>query len=188
MNDQTFVRVGKVKDAHGIKGELFLLLFAGEAAWLKKLIQIRLVTEDSSQLRLLTPRSVRLHKNGLIAATAEILDRNEAESLKGWLFEIPSEFLVSMPGESIYLREIEGFQVITQAQGEVGTIVGFSSNGAQDLLIVKTADGEFEVPFVSAFVQKTDYDGRRIFLDLPPGLLGEKDGESTKEPAEKADE
>ena len=38
MDNQTpaqtdeFVRVGKVKDAHGIKGELFIILFAGEAA------------------------------------------------------------------------------------------------------------------------------------------------------------
>ena len=178
MSKEQFVRVGRVKDAHGIKGELFVVLFAGEAAWLEKLTQIRLVNEaPEPQLRVLAPKSIRLHKNGLIAKTEEIRDRNEAESLIGWYFEVPSELLVSEVGESIYLREIQGFRVITQAKGEVGTIAGFGTNGAQDLLLVKTAWGEFEIPFVEAYVQKIDYPASTVYMDLPEGLLGELEDE-----------
>lgn len=171
-----FVQVGRVKDAHGVKGELFITLFAGEAAWLEKLKEIRLINPNAdNSLCVLSAKSVRLHKNGLIAKSEELKNRNEAEALKGWLFEIPKEFLRSEPGEAIFLQEIHGFRVITQAQGEVGTITGFGSNGIQDLLNVATKHGEYEVPFVEAFVQKIDYKAREIHMDLPEGLLGELD-------------
>src|SRR5687767_12925338 len=67
-----FVRVGKVKDAHGIKGELFIVLFAGEAAWLNKLKSLRLIVpEDALAQADSSPKefkikSARAHKNGLI--------------------------------------------------------------------------------------------------------------------------
>jgi 16S rRNA processing protein RimM len=172
--------VGKVKDAHGIRGELFIVLFAGETAWLKQLVkteELRLVLEsagpDASAPRILILKSARPHKNGLIVKTDSLKDRNEAEALKGWLLEIPSSFMVSKPGEAMYLREILGFQVSTESQGLIGPIVKFSSNVAQDLLVVQTAKGEFEIPFVDAFVKKLDHKNKTLHMDLPYGLLGE---------------
>ena len=178
-SNEPFVRVGRVKDAHGIKGEIFITLFAGEAAWLGKLKEIRLVRE-AGETRVLNSKSVRFHKNGLIAKTEEIRDRNEAEAMVGWFLEIPSEFLVSEKGETIYLREIQGFRVFTKQKGEVGTVENFASNGAQDLLVIKTNWGEFEVPFVEAFVERMDFEAREIHLDLPEGLLGELDGDEVQ--------
>ncbi len=168
-----YVRVGRVKDAHGVKGEIFITLFAGEAAWLDKLREVYLVNEAAGSNKVLSIKSVRLHKNGLIVKTREIHDRNEAETLKGWFFEIPASFLVSEKGESIYLREIQGFRVLVKGRGEVGTIEAFSSNNVQDLLVVKTGWGDFEIPFVEAFVEKMDFNARELHLDLPVGLLGE---------------
>lgn len=171
--ESPYVRVGRVKDAHGIKGEIFITLFAGEAAWLGRLQEIRLVHETEGA-KLYSVKSVRLHKKGLIAKTNEIADRNEAETLIGWYLEIPSEFLVSEKGEAIYLREIQGFKVFTKAKGEVGTVENFASNGAQDLLVVRTNWGEFEIPFVEPFVESIEFDKRELHLDLPEGLLGEE--------------
>lgn len=177
MSEQQFVRVGKVKDAHGIKGELFIVLFAGEAAWLGDLKEIRLVNETGEDVKSFPVKSVRLHKNGLIAKSGDIRTRNEAEALIGRLFEIPGEMLVSKPGETVFLREVHGFKVFTRQKGEVGTVTGFSSNGAQDLLVITTNWGEFEVPFVEAYVEEIDYDAHIMRLDLPEGLLGELEGD-----------
>lgn len=191
MTDQKFVKVGKVKDAHGIKGELFVVLFAGEAEWLPKLKTIHILPNDEApmdQAKKFEIKSARVHKNGLIAKTIEIKDRNEAETLKGWTFVIPENFLVSEKGESIFLREIEGFKVVTKAQGEIGPIVGFSTNTVQDLLVVKTATGTYEIPFVEAYVEKIDYEKKTVSLDLPLGLLGELENEPTEPEQETDDE
>lgn len=175
-NAETYVRVGKVKDAHGIKGELFVVLFAGEAAWIDDLDTLRLVPESGgAEPKIFTIKSARLHKNGLIAKTEELKDRNAAEALKGLLLEVPEEFLVSESGESIFLREVLGFRVVEKVAGDVGFVRAFSSNGFQDLLVVETKTGDYEVPFVEAFVERIDYEARTMHLDLPVGLLGEND-------------
>lgn len=175
-----FVTVGRVKDGHGLKGELFVTLFAGEAGWLPKLKTLRLTPPQgqAGEAREFAVSSARVHKNGLIVFSPDIRGRNEAESWKGWMLEIPHEFLVSEKGEQIYLIEIENYKVVVSGKGEVGRISGFSSNGVQDLLLVDTVKGEFEVPFVEAFVDDIDYANETVFLTLPEGLLGETDEET----------
>ena len=167
-----FVSVGRVKDAHGLKGELFITLKAGEASWLKKLKELRLLGPNGD-LQTFAIKSARAHKNGIIVLSPGITDRNQAEALKGFSLEIPSDFLVSRKGEQIYLIEIQNFKLSVLGRGEVGTITGFSSNGAQDLLVVETSSGEFEVPFVDAFVKGIDYEAQIVEMELPEGLLGE---------------
>lgn len=170
----SFVTVGRVKDAHGLKGELFIVLYSGEAAWLDKLKTLRL-RSPGGDLREAAVRSARLHKNGLIALSPDVVGRNEAEKLRGHELEVPEEFFVSEPGETLYLREVEGFDVVRPDGSAIGPIVAFSSNGAQDLLIVRTARGEFPVPFVDDWVEEIQYEDRRVVMDIPFGLLGEDD-------------
>lgn len=170
-----FARVGKVKDAHGIRGELFILLFAPDTSWLSKLKSVRLTKESGEFHSEYEVKSVRPHKNGLIVKS-NIKDRNQAETLKGLLFEIPRSFLISQPGEAIYLSEIKGFMVSDERLGEVGQVVAFSSNNVQDLLVVRTPEGEeYEVPFVKQLVTSIDYDAKKIAMSLPPGLVGDLD-------------
>ena len=173
------VVVGRVKDAHGLKGELFIVLFAGEAAWLKSLKTLRLVPADKSGAREFTVRSARLHKNGLIVTTQEIRDRTAAESLRGAEFSVPESFFVAESGEEPYLREVLGFTVIRVTDGAreaVGVVDGFSSNGAQDLALVRLAEGVTRpVPFVAPLVHRVDYAAKTIEMTIPVGLLEDDD-------------
>jgi 16S rRNA processing protein RimM len=184
-----FVSVGRVKDAHGLKGEIFIVLYSGEAAWLKQLKTLRLRpprdaamadAAGASPIEAVV-KAARLHKNGLIVLSPDIIGRTAAERLRGFELEIPETFLVSKPGESIYLREILGFGVATPQAGSVGRIVAFSSNGAQDLLIVRTARGDFPIPFVAPLVLGIDYEAKQIEMEIPQGLLG--DGEAGEDDA-----
>lgn len=174
---EKFVRVGKIKDAHGIRGELFVVLFSGEADWLDDLESLRLVNENGdADAKTFAVKSARFHKNGFIVKSPDIKDRNMAETLKGRLLEVPEAFLISAPGETLFLREVLGFTVVTDAQGEVGPIEAFSSNVAQDLLVVKSKSNneKYEIPFVKDFVKSIDYDSKKIHMELPYGLLGEE--------------
>ena len=177
-----FRTVGKVKDAHGLKGELYVVLFAGEAAWLKQLKTLRLRKNEAATEALeLTVKSARVHKGGLIVTTQELKDRNASEALKGYVLDIPSSFLVSNKGEDLYLSEIDGFTVHIKGREDTGRIVGFSSNTAQDLLIVEMKHGTFEIPFVKAFVESMNHGAREMTLDLPLGLLGEAADETNED-------
>ncbi len=173
-NSQDYYHVGKVKDAHGIKGELYLLLFAKGADWLDDLDFVRLEKENptSEADKLELPiQSLRKHKAGLILKTPQLKDRNEAEALKGYAFYIPSEMLASDEGDRPFLIELKDFAVVDHEEQHLGDVTGFSSNGAQDLLVVKNAKGEFEVPYVDAYILDVDYEGKKIKMDLPEGLI-----------------
>ncbi len=168
-----YLKVGKVKDAHGLKGELYIYLFAKEATWNKRLKEFHLTRESATgQIETLkfSLKSAKPHKDGLIVSTLEIKDRTQAETLKGFGFEIPKSLLVSKKGETPYLIEILGFEVF-DSENLIGQIQSFSSNNEQDLLVVESLTRFFEIPFVEAYIDEIDYDAKKIKMKIPEGLL-----------------
>ncbi len=110
-------------------------------------------------------------KTGWVLKLKNIDDKNASDALEKKFIWIPESFLISKKGEQIFLREIENFLVIDKERGEVGPIVSFSSNGAQDLIQIKTASGTYDVPLVQPFIEKIDYEEQKIYMDIPQGLL-----------------
>lgn len=164
--------VGKVKGAHGLKGDLYILIFSGDISWLPRLGVFGLGSSDRAEsLMKCTVQRVKVFKDGFIVKANEINDRNQSEALKGKGFYIDDELLVSEPGETIYLTEILHFTVKLSQDEIVGPIVGFSSNGAQDLLRVEYNNKIVEIPFVQQFIKKIDFKNSSIFMNLPDGLL-----------------
>ena len=165
-----WVRVGKIKEAHGLRGDLWVFLFAKEAPWLERLTQFALAKDDAGPFEVFNFEKARHHKEGLVLTSTEIKDRTQAEAKEGLLFYLPEELLQAAAGETIYLRDILGFEVKNGAD-RIGCIDGFSSNGPQDLLIVKNEADVYEIPFVEAFIKKIDFENRVVLMTLPEGLL-----------------
>ncbi len=171
-----FVFVGKVHSAQGIKGEIFVSIYSGEAEWADEWETLFLSDDKTEaptqELKIL---KIREHQKqgrwGFSLNLESITDRNKAEELKGQKVYIPESFLVSDEGEEIYLREVLGFRVIDQTRGDVGVVVGFSGSALQDLLVVKGEEGQFEVPFVDPIHISTDKDKKQLQMDIPQGLV-----------------
>lgn len=166
--------VGRVADAHGIKGELYIRTFSGAFDWLDELEGGLLMRETDSVQKSFTPILKRPHKEGFILRTKEILDRNEAELWRKAWFLIPEELLLSREGEVIYLKEIQDFLIFDEVLGEVGRVEGFSSNGMQDLIVTHYRGEQREIPFVADFVIRIDFKEKKIHMKLPEGLLADE--------------
>jgi 16S rRNA processing protein RimM len=163
--------VGKVREAHGLKGDLYVVIFSGDISWAKRMKKFSLQSkEDSEKVEFIVER-VKAFKKGIIVKAAEILDRTMAENVEHLEFYIEESLLVSKPGETIFLSEIKNFKVKDVDQKVIGEIVDFSSNGAQDLLVVDVNGKKIEIPFVEAFIKKIDFKHQSIVMDLPEGLL-----------------
>jgi 16S rRNA processing protein RimM len=157
--------VGKIKDAHSLKGELYVLVFSKDASWAGELEECQ-VGETSFKVQRLKP-----YKDGLLIKLTGVEDRTAAEKLKGQSFSIPTDLLESEEGETIYLSEILNFIIVDTSGEELGKITGFSTNIAQDLLVVeKKAGGMAEIPFVEDFIVDIDFDNGKIEMDLPEGI------------------
>lgn len=174
MNPNEVVLVGRVKDAHGMKGELFITLKAGQADWLKDFKEFQLQSKSKDQSKDFKVIKARVHKNGLIVVAEGIPHRTQAEGFKGWDFLIPKSLIELAPesGE-IYLGQVLGFKVEVKGRGEIGEVTGFRSHSAQDLLVVQAKDSEkeWEIPFVEPFIEKLDFESKKILMELPEGLL-----------------
>ncbi len=171
------MEVGKVRDAHGLKGELFLIFFAEECAWLDKVKTLKLQGatpnkdgKHKRETKELTIKNYRPHKKGVILKFEELPDRTEAEKLIGYTITIPKDLLTSKKGEEIFLTEIEGFTVFNN-EDKVGEIASFYSNGAQDILIVKGDKGNVEIPLIKEFILEILWDKKQIRFKLPEGLI-----------------
>ena len=163
------VHVGKVKSAHGLKGEIFVLIFSKDTSWSKKLKNCHLKNLNS-EFNSYTVEKVKPHKDGLIIQLTGVTNRNESESLIGQEFHIDGELLKSQKGETIYLSEILGFEVYLIDQC-VGRVEAFSSNGPQDLLVVRNEEHLFEIPFVEDFIQNLDFESKKISMNFPAELM-----------------
>lgn len=180
--------VGKIRDAHGLKGELFVVLFAKSADWAEDLKELTLVRQkvvplEFAQKKNNPPpayeevsetfgvRKWKPHKIGMIIQLEGITHRTQAEDFRGARVEIEQDLLVSKPGEEIFLKEVEGFEVFNGEQS-LGRVVGFSSNGAQDILVVQAPDEKkVEVLFIEEFISEIQWKEKTIRMNLPAGMI-----------------
>jgi 16S rRNA processing protein RimM len=166
-------RVGFIRSAHGIRGEVHVQLFAGQADWEAE--ELFLVLPGTRELKKFALVSERPHKDGLIAVLEGIQDRNAAEAIAKSPVYVSNDVLVSEEGEQIFLHEILQFDVVDPHGAILGRIESFQDNGAQDLLEVRTSKGLSLVPFVDDFIVEIDFDKKQVRMDLPPGLIDPED-------------
>ncbi len=175
--DKKLKLIGKVHSTQGLRGHIFVLLKAENPPWIKKWKTLYLSSSENEETakqeyEILQKREhSKQGKDGWVLLLKDVADKNTSDTLEKQFVWIPESFLTSQKGEKIFLREIENFLVVDKERGEVGPIVGFSSNGPQDLIQIQTGLGIYDVPLVEPFIKKIDYDAKKIHMDIPQGLL-----------------
>lgn len=171
--------VGYVAGAHGVRGA------------------VRVHLHDAGSAALEPGRRVTLHRNGkpvahhevvrvdpvpgkpgrLRVALAGVPGRDEAEALRGCELLVDREHLPALAEDEFYLADAIGLPVQRHADGvDLGTIMGLTSNGAQDLFEVewRGPDGKrhaWLLPVLPEHIVEVGDD--RVLVDLPLGLLPE---------------
>jgi 16S rRNA processing protein RimM len=117
------------------------------------------------------------HKGGVVLKFAGVDSISDAERLKGWEVQVPSEQRTELEAGSTYVSEIVGSDIwINNGQRFLGRVseVQFGA-GEAPLLIVRlpvcAVQNEVLIPFAEEFVKKFDVSGKRIDMELPEGLL-----------------
>jgi 16S rRNA processing protein RimM len=177
-----------VTEAKGLRGEVKVFFFAGSADPIKNQKFILLSEPESKPEANVGGTTFEIERWAPTNSPSKvnikfknINDRNSAEALKGLELYISSEAFVSEPGEKIYLGELEGFHVMHGASKDssavIGLVTGFSSNGPQDILILNNKEGgEILIPLVKEFILEIDFKQKKIFMNLPEGLLSVNEG------------
>lgn len=155
-NTLPLLEVGRVTKAHGVRGEVMVVL----------------LTDNTGRLApgtcLYTPRGGRLtvmasrpHQDRWIVSFEEVADRTAAEAATGTLLLAEA---VETPGE-IYVHQLVGAPVVDTSGAHCGTVEAVQANPAADLLVLDTGA---LVP-ATFLVERRD-DGT-VVIDPPEGLL-----------------
>ena len=164
--DEPTVVVGRITKAHGVSGEVAVLVISevpgrfadGATVWL----------EDG---RTLTVESSRPHKDRLLVRFRGVEDRAQAETLHKAILVIPESASPRLPEGSWWDHRIVGCAVETDTGTELGTIREVIHTAANDVWSAVDDGGvETLVPVLKDVILDVDMEAKRIVVREIAGL------------------
>ena len=163
------VVVGRVGRAHGVRGEVVVEVRTDEPS--QRFADGSELSTEPGSVGPLTVHHAREHSGRLVVAFAQVSDRTAAEALRGTLLLADVDPGEQAGPDEFYDHQLVGLRACTRTGEDVGEVVAVEHGGAQDLLVVRRADAEVLVPFVTAIVPEVDLRAGVVVLDPPGGLL-----------------
>ncbi|UPL48204.1 ribosome maturation factor RimM [Hymenobacter sublimis] len=100
------------------------------------------------------------------------IDRIEdAEPLRNAKLWRPLTELPNLAEDQFYFHDVVGYLVVDEQLGELGTVETFYELPQQDVLSMRYKGVEVLIPVVDELVKQADQAARKLFVNLPEGLL-----------------
>jgi 16S rRNA processing protein RimM len=179
MTTPAFIIVGRVRKAHGIRGEVVVepitdapdaifasghRVFAGTAAGD--------IASDRAELHV---ESSRPFNDGYLIGFAEVPDRNAAETWRGRYLLLPADELPPPREDQVYVHELPGMRVELEDGQLVGTVEETYELPQGLAIDVRRAPPRDQETVLVLFDERTiasvDRDARLIVVTPPEGLL-----------------
>lgn len=170
-NSDNRVLVGEVHKAHGLRGEVKVVIHSDIAERFDRGSELLLVEAQTRSVRKIRVRSSRPVQGGLLVGFEGISYRDQAEALRGSRLEVEASEVPEAPEGLYYYFQLQGCRCVDAEQGELGEVVDVIEDGGGILLEVAKNDVRLLLPFVDAFLVEVDIEGQRIDWNLPPGLV-----------------
>ena len=174
MHSSSHIAIGFISKAHGIRGEVHVILNAEDAELLRGPVFLRRGRGEP------LPRAVvglRTHHGGLLARIEGVNDRTAAEALKGAEILVErAKLSLDENDDEILLADLVGLLVLREEDdgtvSELGRIESVDTPAGQELWSIRTPDGkEVLFPAVEEFVRDIDPEAGSVRIAPPPGLL-----------------
>ena len=172
--NRTQLRIGRLTKAHGLKGALKIELYTDdpERRFVPGAVfSLQVPTGHAWHGKTLELVELRWYNSHAVGFFKGVLDRTAAESLVKAILWVEQD-IAELPAEedAWYDHQLVGLTVIRDG-AKVGTLTQVDHFPAQDLLTVKTDDGDVLVPFVKEFVSAVDITAGTMTVTPPPGLF-----------------
>ena len=165
---EKMIRVGKIINCHGVKGELVVLPLTDSIRRFKKL-KSALLEMPGSRYNDVTVLTAREHKGNVLITLEGIDDRNAAERLKNVYLCVRPEQAVK-PKDAFFIFEIIGLDVY-EGDKHYGKVINVLQNSSTDLYEVKGEGESFSLPALKSVVQSISLEEGRMEVIIPDGLL-----------------
>jgi 16S rRNA processing protein RimM len=160
--------VGRIGRAHGILGEATIEVRTDEPDR-RFAIGAIVQTDTHGDLKVI---SGRVHNGILLLGFEGITDRNSVEKLRNTMLYADVDINEASDDEDEYhVLQLIGCQAVLE-DGEIfGEVSDVINLPGQDLLAIKTVDGEQLIPFVHQLVPTVDVANKKVVV-IPPSITG----------------
>jgi 16S rRNA processing protein RimM len=179
MTTPAFIIVGRVRKAHGVRGEVVVepITDAPDAIFASgRRVFAGSVSGDLSPGRAeLHVATSRPFNDGFLVAFAEIPDRTIAETWRGRYLLVPADEVPALDDEEVYVHELPGMRVELESGEIIGTVDAtyeLPQGLAIDVRRGAPREGETVLLlFDERTIAAVDRETRRIVVTPPEGLL-----------------
>jgi 16S rRNA processing protein RimM len=165
MSREPTVAVGRITRAHGLKGEVAVLVISEVEGRFDEGAVVYL--EDGG---VLTVDSSRSHGGRLLVKFREVADRIRAEQLAGRVLAVPESASPDLPEGSWWDHQVQGCEVVTESGRSLGVVRDVIHTAANDVWSAVADDGETLIPALKDVVVSVDPGTKRIVVRDVPGL------------------
>jgi len=176
------LEVGRIVDAWGVKGWIKVQPFSSEPDALLSSQRWFLKASDNAaaarppggaarQPASLAIGAARRHGEFVVALPKGVADRAAAEALRGARIFVPRSSFPTAAEDEYYWVDLIGLEVVNRQGARLGTVAGLLDTGPHSVLRVLPDPAgagdapEVLIPFVAAYVDTVDLQGRRITVD-----------------------
>lgn len=157
-----YIRIGKIVNTHGIKGELRIL---SDFRYKDKVFKKGMKFYVGKKKEEFIVNSYRFHKVFDMVTFVGFNNINDVEDLKGD-FVFVNEEDVLLDDDEFLVENLLGYKMII-GDKEVGTVTEIINAPANDVI----KSGNVLVPFVKEFVNKIDEENKIIYINDIRGLM-----------------
>jgi 16S rRNA processing protein RimM len=164
--DEPTVVVGRVTRAHGVKGEVAVMVLTevGERFEPGGVVYL----EDGRRLSVAESRP---HRGRMLVTFDGVRDRDAADKLVQRNLVVPESESPPLPDGSYWDHQLIGSEVVTESGRSVGELRDVIHTPANDVWSAIDQDGtETLVPAIADVVASVDVDAKRVIVREVPGL------------------
>lgn len=164
--DEPTVVVGRVTRAHGVKGEVAVMVLTevGERFDAGGVVYL----DDG---RPLTVAASRAHRGRMLVTFEGVLDRDAADELVQRNLVVPESESPPLPEGSYWDHQLIGSEVVTKSGRSLGVLRDVIHTPANDVWSAIDEDGtETLVPAIGDVVASVDVEAKRVIVREVPGL------------------
>ncbi len=176
MTEQKFINIGYTKKTHGIGGELKLFI---EERYLEDFLKNERIFLDVKGTKVPYFVANVRGKGEMILQLEEVDNREAAFMLQSREVFLREQDLVPDHERELEVEEEEGleyehvagFLLVDKTAGEVGRIAEVLDMPQQEMAFLQYKGREVLIPLNPQFVTSIDKKAKKVFTDLPEGLL-----------------
>jgi 16S rRNA processing protein RimM len=170
VSNKNMVLIGKIQATQGIRGQLRVIPFAGDASSISLLDSVTLKSPEGVMERF-PVISAKAHGKRVILTLDSFDNINQVLRLVGCEIYAERATLPKLPVDEFYWSDLLGLQVVTGEGEALGELDDIIETGSNDVYVVKREGGELLIPALDDVVLAVDLAQGRMTVSLPEGLL-----------------